>query len=55
MQVSTDSGHNGIAGELNEVILTRNLVQREVYDQYILAAVPVAVRSEPWIVELGGK
>lgn len=56
MQVYTNSGDNGLAGELNEVILTRKLVQREVYDQYILAAITVVVRrGGPWIVDQGEK
>lgn len=41
---------------LNEVILRRIVLRREVYDQYVLAASPVVVRRRgPGTLGLGSK
>lgn len=54
MEVSTYSGRNGISGGLNGAILTKKVVQREIYNQSMLAAISVR-RDGPWTVGLGRK
>lgn len=44
MQVSVLSGDERIPGGLSEVTLMRNMEQRVVNGQYVLAAIPVVVK-----------